>query len=112
MSSDPTTMSPPRSHVPTDDSHASENGELDPGDQSTLKAIREARERWANGPVAKSTAKVPLRLPRFTTLSDLELPDVVTPADVSFQYMRDLGLPGEYPYTRGIQPTMYRGRLW
>jgi len=55
---------------------------------------------------------MPERLPRFTTLSDIEVPDVVTPADVNVDYLRDLGLPGEFPYTRGIQPTMYRGRLW
>jgi len=77
-----------------------------------LAAIREARERWEKTAVAKAVAKAPLRQARFTTLSDIELPDVVTPADVKLDYLRDLGLPGEFPYTRGIQPTMYRGRLW
>ena len=77
-----------------------------------IAAIRDARARWEAGTRAKILAKSPLRQPRFTTLSDLELPDVVTPADVPFDYLRDLGLPGEFPYTRGIQPTMYRGRLW
>jgi len=75
-------------------------------------AVREARERWQRTSVAKATAKSPLRAPRFTTLSDMELPDVATPADVDVDYLRDLGMPGEYPFTRGIQPTMYRGRLW
>ncbi len=78
----------------------------------TIAAIREARERWERTAVAKATARSPLRLERFTTVSDLEIPDVVTPADIEVDYMRDLGLPGEYPFTRGIQPTMYRGRLW
>ena len=75
-------------------------------------AVREARARWEKTSVAKATAKAPLRSARFATLSDVELPDVVTPADVQVDYLRDLGMPGEYPFTRGIQPTMYRGRLW
>ena len=52
------------------------------------------------------------RRPSFTTWSGVELPDVLTPADVPVPYARDLGMPGEYPFTRGIHPTMYRGRLW
>ena len=91
--------------------HANANGEH-AGDDPSLAAIREAREAWKRGPVAKATAKIAPRLDRFTTLSDVEIPDVVTPADAQRDYLRDLGLPGEYPYTRGIQPTMYRGRLW
>ena len=54
----------------------------------------------------------PLRQERFSTLSDLEVPDLLTPADVETDYERDLGFPGQFPYTRGVQPTMYRGRLW
>jgi methylmalonyl-CoA mutase N-terminal domain/subunit len=77
-----------------------------------VAAIREARARWEAGAVAKIVAKSPLRQPRFTTLSDVEVPDVVTPGDLRVDYLRDLNLPGEFPYTRGIQPTMYRGRLW
>ncbi len=77
-----------------------------------IAAIREARARWQRTAVAKAVAKSPLRQARFSTVSDLEVPDVVTPADVAVDYLRDLGMPGEYPFTRGIQPTMYRGRLW
>src|SRR6516162_5341481 len=80
-----------------------------PGD---VEAIRKAVEAWRKGAVAKSEQKMPARKPRFTTWSDLDLPDVLTPAEVPVGYMRDLGLPGEYPFTRGVQPTMYRGRLW
>src|SRR5579883_3085400 len=80
-----------------------------PGD---LDAIRKAVEAWRKGPVARAEAKMPPRKPRFTTWSDLDVPDVLTPGDVPVSYMRDLGLPGEYPFTRGVQPTMYRGRLW
>ena len=52
------------------------------------------------------------RKPRFATSSDIELPPYLTPDDVSIDYETDLGTPGEFPYTRGVQPTMYRGRLW
>jgi methylmalonyl-CoA mutase N-terminal domain/subunit len=77
-----------------------------------LSALRAAKEAWRKGLVAKSEAKVPPRKARFTTWSDLDVPDLLTPADAPIDYAKDLGLPGEYPFTRGVQPTMYRGRLW
>ncbi len=80
-----------------------------PGD---LAALRAATAAWRAGPVAKSEAKMPSRASRFATWSDMDMPDVLTPADVRADYMKDLGLPGEYPFTRGVQPTMYRSRLW
>lgn len=50
---------------------------------------------------------------KFVTVSGMPVNDLYTPLDISgFDYMRDLGYPGEYPYTRGVQPNMYRGRLW
>src|SRR5512135_628581 len=49
---------------------------------------------------------------RFATSSDIELKPYYTPGDVTTDYERDLGQPGEFPYTRGVQPTMYRGRFW
>src|SRR5512147_3205211 len=52
------------------------------------------------------------RKPRFATSSNIELKPYYTPADVAVEYDRDLGQPGEFPYTRGVQPTMYRGRFW
>jgi methylmalonyl-CoA mutase N-terminal domain/subunit len=60
-------------------------------------------------PVIKKSAE---RRPRFTTSSDIELDRIYTPYDQDGDYERDLGYPGEYPFTRGVQPTMYRGRLW
>ncbi len=80
-----------------------------PGD---LAAIRAATAAWRAKTAAQAEAKMPPRRPRFSTWSDLDVPDVLTPADVAIDYLRDLGLPGEYPFTRGVQPTMYRGRLW
>jgi methylmalonyl-CoA mutase, N-terminal domain len=74
--------------------------------------VEEARRAWADGPVKEAEARMAPRRERFTTLGGIEVPDLVTPAEVDIDYLRDLGFPGEYPYTRGVQPTMYRGRLW
>jgi methylmalonyl-CoA mutase N-terminal domain/subunit len=53
------------------------------------------------------------RLPRFTTLSDVEIKGLYTPDDIrEIDYSEAIGLPGVYPFTRGVQPSMYRGRLW
>jgi methylmalonyl-CoA mutase, N-terminal domain len=50
---------------------------------------------------------------KFTTISNLEIKDLYTPEDVKdLGYMKDVGFPGEYPFTRGIRPSGYRGRLW
>ncbi len=94
-----------------DDRYAAEGDELGLSNDA-LAEIRRARRAWAEGAVAKAVSRMPLRCERFSTLGDVEVPDLVTPADVDIDYLRDLGLPGEYPYTRGVQPTMYRGRLW
>ncbi len=67
-------------------------------------------ERTVLGPVL---AKTPERAESFQTSSQIPVERVYVPADVAgLDYERDLGYPGEYPYTRGIYPTMYRGRLW
>ena len=55
----------------------------------------------------------PARLDRFSTVSDWEINDIYTPADLKGQdFDADIGFPGDYPFTRGVQPSMYRGRLW
>jgi methylmalonyl-CoA mutase N-terminal domain/subunit len=80
-----------------------------PGD---LGSIAAAAALWREKTVAPAEAKMPPRQARFTTWSGLEVPPVVTPAEAPIDYLRDLGMPGEYPFTRGVQPTMYRSRLW
>jgi methylmalonyl-CoA mutase, N-terminal domain len=87
-------------------------GEAPPLDLRDRRAIRRELERWRQGPVKSSIERVPLRKQEFATWSGIEVPDLVTEADVEVDHARDLGLPGEYPFTRGVQPTMYRGRLW
>jgi len=52
------------------------------------------------------------RQPKFETLSGIEVERAYSPDNAPVDYLQDLGFPGEYPFTRGIQPTMYRGRLW
>jgi methylmalonyl-CoA mutase, N-terminal domain len=71
------------------------------------------RDDWRSGTRAKSIAEHPERRARFASSSDIEIADLYTPADVAaLDEERDLGRPGEFPFTRGVQPTMYRGRLW
>jgi methylmalonyl-CoA mutase, N-terminal domain len=71
------------------------------------------RERWRATTRAKAVAEQPERLPAFRTSSDIEIADLYTPADTALlDEERDLGRPGEFPFTRGVQATMYRGRLW
>jgi methylmalonyl-CoA mutase N-terminal domain/subunit len=77
-----------------------------------LDALRAATAAWREDAVAAAEAKVPPRKERFSTWSGIEVPDVLTPADVPVDYASDLGMPGQFPFTRGVQPTMYRGKLW
>ncbi|MGB5524674.1 MAG: methylmalonyl-CoA mutase family protein [Polyangiales bacterium] len=74
--------------------------------------LRERAAQWRDQDVQPAVARQALRKKRFVTHSDLEVPDLLTPADFDDGYDRDLGFPGQFPYTRGVQPTMYRGRLW
>jgi methylmalonyl-CoA mutase, N-terminal domain len=63
--------------------------------------------------VAEYTAKVEKASAKFPERKNLEYNRLYTPLDLEgFDYERDLGLPGSYPFTRGVQPTMYRGRFW
>src|SRR5262245_21578057 len=88
------------------------DGESPALESSELAELGRAVAAWRAGPVAESYKKLPARAPRFTTWSGIEVPELLTPADVRVDYSSDLGFPGEYPFTRGVQPTMYRGRLW
>jgi methylmalonyl-CoA mutase N-terminal domain/subunit len=82
-------------------------------DEKVLEKIRAGKERWDQGPVQKTLVKAPEQKPVFTTISGTPVERLYTPLDVAaLDYDRDLGYPGTYPYTRGVQPTMYRGRYW
>ena len=74
--------------------------------------LRAALEAWEQS-VQKALQRFPERKPEFTTDEGIPVNRTYTPLDLEgFDYLRDLGLPGEYPFTRGVQATMYRGRFW
>ncbi|MEM1537726.1 MAG: methylmalonyl-CoA mutase family protein [Candidatus Nezhaarchaeales archaeon] len=79
---------------------------------SGLDEVKAKLEEWEREKVLKLLNKAPERKKEFTTLSGIPVKRLYTPIDVKAEYLRDLGFPGEYPYTRGIYPTMYRGRIW
>jgi len=71
------------------------------------------RELWRATLRAKAAGAAPERRERFETSSGIEVRDLYTSADTAgLDEARDLGRPGEYPFTRGVQPTMYRSRFW
>ena len=74
--------------------------------------LEDALARWERETLRPALERTPER-PRRETSWGAAVPRLATPADLGgFDYVTELGFPGEYPYTRGIQPTMYRGRLW
>jgi methylmalonyl-CoA mutase N-terminal domain/subunit len=74
--------------------------------------MSDERRRWLDQVWAKARAKSPERKDVFRTTSDIELGPVDAPSAPDADYLKKLGFPGEYPFTRGTQPTMYRGRHW
>ncbi|TET39932.1 MAG: methylmalonyl-CoA mutase [Dehalococcoidia bacterium] len=72
-----------------------------------------SKEEWRQETLEPTLKRFPERGEHFETSSGLAIDGLYTPEDLGgFGYARDLGYPGEYPFTRGIQPTMYRSRLW
>jgi methylmalonyl-CoA mutase N-terminal domain/subunit len=82
-------------------------------DNKKIDEIKSSVDQWEKEVVEKSIARFPERKEKFTTGSNIEVDRLYTPVNVEeMNYNEDLGLPGEYPFTRGVQSTMYRGRLW
>ncbi|MGB9807437.1 MAG: acyl-CoA mutase large subunit family protein [Thermosulfidibacteraceae bacterium] len=82
-------------------------------DKETAEKLRGLEKEWNDTVVKKTIEKAPERKERFETFSGIEIKRIFTSSDVKdLDYERDLGFPGMYPYTRGVQPTMYRGRFW
>ncbi len=85
-----------------------------------MSRLKEQKTTWEQGPVAKTLARAPERKESFETSSGIPVEQVYLPPEdaaqqcpaLEEQYLEKLGFPGEYPYTRGVQPTMYRGRFW
>lgn len=75
--------------------------------------LAQRKNNWEKEVLGPVLAKFPERKTEFLTSSGMATERLYTPLDLAdTDYERELGFPGEYPYTRGIQPTMYRGRLW
>src|SRR5512137_1072249 len=82
-------------------------------DPAKLNAVAQARDRWEETTLQNSFGKLPERVDRFITASSEPVARLYTPLDIAdFDYTADLGFPGEYPFTRGVHPTMYGGKLW
>ena len=82
-------------------------------DPSQLQSLRQSVEQWEESTLRRALASVAERQGEFRTTSSEPVNRLYTPLDVAgLDYAGDLGLPGEYPYTRGIHPTLHRGKLW
>jgi methylmalonyl-CoA mutase N-terminal domain/subunit len=77
-----------------------------------LKDLKAEERKWLDK-MEEELSSRPERLKRFSTISNKEIQRIYTPGDTKDQdFNRDIGFPGELPYTRGVHPSMYRGRLW
>lgn len=74
--------------------------------------LQNMKKEWEKSAVEKAISRFPERKNEFTTSSGIEVPRLALPENGAQDYADKLGFPGEYPYTRGIQPTMYRSRFW
>jgi methylmalonyl-CoA mutase N-terminal domain/subunit len=82
-------------------------------DKKKLNALKDSLKNWEETYLQKTLASMPERQDRFITTSSEPIDRLYTPLDVeNLDYQKDLGLPGEYPYTRGVHPTLHRGKLW
>jgi methylmalonyl-CoA mutase N-terminal domain/subunit len=82
-------------------------------DKSAARLIRASVAQWEATDVQRAQSRLPERRDPFTTLSGAPVNRLYTPTDVAdLDYDCDLGLPGRYPFTRGVHPTGYRGKLW
>jgi methylmalonyl-CoA mutase N-terminal domain/subunit len=82
-------------------------------DKEKLGQLKESHEQWENNVNTKVIAKQPERKKEFETSSGIKVKRAYTPGDIeALDYEKDLSYPGEFPYTRGVQPTMYRGKFW
>ena len=82
-------------------------------DREMLDKLSQEKEKWEETGLQQTMARFPERREAFITTSSEPVDRVYTPLEVAeMDYFEDLNLPGEFPYTRGIHPTMHRGRLW
>ena len=81
--------------------------------EPALEELQEQDARWEETAVQRALARFPERYPEFSTMSGVPVKRLYTPVNLAeLDYRRDLGFPGEYPFTRGIHATGHRGKLW
>ena len=73
-------------------------------------SLETEKNQWETEVYSKAVQKAPQRKPKFETTSRIEIPPVLVPGDLD--YAAKSGFPGEFPFTRGVQPSMYRSRFW
>ncbi|MFZ0389906.1 MAG: methylmalonyl-CoA mutase family protein [Calditrichia bacterium] len=76
-----------------------------------MDSLKDKKEQWENNQVQKTISRFPERKEKFSTDSKIDVDRLYLPQP-QFNYEKKLGFPGEYPFSRGVQPTMYRGRFW
>jgi methylmalonyl-CoA mutase N-terminal domain/subunit len=82
-------------------------------DKAKRSKLDSQREHWEDNTLKATLSRAPELFEEFESISNEKISRLYTPLDIDgLDYVSDLGFPGEYPYTRGVQPTMYRGRLW
>jgi methylmalonyl-CoA mutase N-terminal domain/subunit len=82
-------------------------------DEKNLERLQHAQRMWEEQTLRKTHERLPERRPHFATTSGIALECLYTPLDLAdLDYLAALGFPGEHPFTRGVQPSMYRSRFW
>ena len=82
-------------------------------EEGKLKDLTREEALWEEKVVSEWLKRLPERQDEFLTTSDFQMKRLYTPRDVADEnYLKDLGFPGDFPFTRGLHATMYRGRLW
>ena len=82
-------------------------------DQAKLDALRQSLDEWTKKTLNQALTQLPERREQFLTTSSEPVNRLYTPLDIAeMDYLSDMSMPGEYPYTRGVHPTLYRGRPW
>lgn len=81
--------------------------------KTTKASSTDGRQKWEEEALAESLSRFPRRRETFQTISGIPIADIYTPEDIAdTDFERDIGYPGQYPFTRGVHATMYRARLW
>jgi methylmalonyl-CoA mutase N-terminal domain/subunit len=82
-------------------------------DPKDVARIKDETQHWQSTTLKKTLDRFPERQERFVTTSSAPVERLYTPADIAdTDFVRDIGYPGEYPYTRGVHATLHRGKLW